>query len=170
MEKENIAQEPKLAAAGAEARKDTAAAPNLGKFKSVDALLNAYNSLEAEFTRRSQALRELEERERAAKAAREEVRKDNGQRGREREASAVLPEVIGEEQTAANAESAVSDSELADRVRRITEAYLAEHAAMRESAPYIMAEGGSFSAAPAQRARSLEEAGKLAAELFCKNG
>ena len=107
---------------------------------------------------------------RAAKAAREEVRKNNGQRGREREASAVLPEVIGEEQTAANAESAVSDSELADRVRRITEAYLAEHAAMRESAPYIMAEGGSFSAAPAQRARSLEEAGKLAAELFRKNG
>lgn len=32
----------------------------LGKFKSVDALLQAYNSLQAEFTRRSRRLRELE--------------------------------------------------------------------------------------------------------------
>ena len=46
MEKENTAQNPKSAAAGAEARRETAAAANLGKFKSVDALLNAYNSLE----------------------------------------------------------------------------------------------------------------------------
>ena len=68
MEKENTAQNPKSAAAGAEARRETAAAANLGKFKSVDALLNAYNSLEAEFTRRSQALRELEERKRVPTA------------------------------------------------------------------------------------------------------
>ncbi|MBQ8296097.1 MAG: hypothetical protein IJX87_06695 [Clostridia bacterium] len=32
----------------------------LGKFKSVDALMNAYGSLQAEFTRRSQRLKELE--------------------------------------------------------------------------------------------------------------
>lgn len=32
----------------------------LGKFKSVDALLQAYNSLQAEFTRRSRRLREME--------------------------------------------------------------------------------------------------------------
>lgn len=37
---------------------------NLGKFKSVDALLRAYGELEAEFTRRSQRLKALEERER----------------------------------------------------------------------------------------------------------
>ena len=61
MEKENTAQDSKNAAQGADARRETGAAANLGKFKSVDALLNAYNSLEAEFTRRSQALRELEE-------------------------------------------------------------------------------------------------------------
>ena len=60
--KENMdaAQE---AAHGAEAHtEEGAAAARLGKFKSVDALLNAYNSLEAEFTRRSQRLRELEAR------------------------------------------------------------------------------------------------------------
>ncbi len=33
---------------------------SLGKFKDVNALLNAYNSLEAEFTKRSQRLKELE--------------------------------------------------------------------------------------------------------------
>ena len=36
------------------------AAPDLGKFKSVDALLRAYAELESEFTRRSQRLKELE--------------------------------------------------------------------------------------------------------------
>ena len=62
--KENIAE--RTAAQGAEAREDQgAAAVDLGKFKDVNALLNAYNSLEAEFTRRSQRLRELEEREQA---------------------------------------------------------------------------------------------------------
>ncbi len=40
---------------------ETKAAPELGKFESVDALMNAYKSLEAEFTRRSQRLKELEE-------------------------------------------------------------------------------------------------------------
>ena len=78
MEKENTAQDSKNAAQGADARRETGAAANLGKFKSVDALLNAYNSLEAEFTRRSQALRELEERERAAKGAAGEEKKRGG--------------------------------------------------------------------------------------------
>ena len=35
--------------------------PDLGKFKSVDALLRAYSELEAEFTRRSQKLKALED-------------------------------------------------------------------------------------------------------------
>ncbi len=37
------------------------ALPDLGKFKSVDALLRAYGELEAEFTRRSQKLKALED-------------------------------------------------------------------------------------------------------------
>ena len=35
-------------------------APDLGKFQSVNALMRAYQELEAEFTRRSQRLRALE--------------------------------------------------------------------------------------------------------------
>lgn len=34
--------------------------PDLGQFKSVEALLEAYRTLQAEFTRRSQRLKELE--------------------------------------------------------------------------------------------------------------
>ena len=34
---------------------------NLGKFKDAESLLNAYNNLEAEFTRKSQRLKQLEE-------------------------------------------------------------------------------------------------------------
>ena len=45
-------------------------APDLGKFKSVDALLRAYSELEAEFTRRSQKLKALED---AASQKREEA-------------------------------------------------------------------------------------------------
>lgn len=50
--------------------------PDLGKFKSVDALLRAYGELEAEFTRRSQKLKALED---AAKPSEEAgaVREDD---------------------------------------------------------------------------------------------
>ena len=40
-------------------------APDLGKFKNVEALARAYRELEAEFTRRSQRLKALEEASRA---------------------------------------------------------------------------------------------------------
>ena len=179
MEKENTAQDSKNAAQGADARRETGAAANLGKFKSVDALLNAYNSLEAEFTRRSQALRELEERERAAKAAREEEQNGSGERAGHSASPAPFKQGGTEPPRGADT---VSDGELAEKIKKIAEEYFAaretqmrQAAATRESAqgefaPIILAEGGSFSAAPAPRVRSFEEAGKLAADLFRKNG
>lgn len=42
---------------------DKEAEGSIGKFKSQEALLNAYNSLEAEFTKRSQQLKELKKTE-----------------------------------------------------------------------------------------------------------
>lgn len=45
-----------------EEKTEQSASPDLGKFKSVDALLRAYGELESEFTRRSQRLKELEEK------------------------------------------------------------------------------------------------------------
>ena len=56
---DNLENECPGTANAAEAEKKEVAA-DLGKFKDVKALLDAYNSLEAEFTRRSQRLRELE--------------------------------------------------------------------------------------------------------------
>lgn len=60
---DNVHESEKLTATAetAEAENVTDTASALGKFKSVDALLSAYRSLEAEFTRRSQRLKELEE-------------------------------------------------------------------------------------------------------------
>lgn len=179
MEKENTAQDSKNAAQGADARRETGAAANLGKFKSVDALLNAYNSLEAEFTRRSQALRELEERERAAKAAREEEKNGSGERAGHSASPAPFKQGGTEPPRGADT---VSDGELAEKIKKIAEEYFAARetqmrqaaatrgSAQGEFAPIILAEGGSFSAAPAPRVRSFEEAGKLAADLFRKNG
>ena len=48
----------------------------LGKFKDVDALVKAYESLQAEFTRRSQKLKELEKQ--ASKTTEERERADSG--------------------------------------------------------------------------------------------
>lgn len=124
------------AAQGAEDQTGEGAAADLGKFKSVDALLNAYNSLEAEFTRRSQRLRELEG-------------KFAGENGKP-------PAEQGEKE---NRTAALT----AEDVRKIV------RDCVGEGAPYIMAEGGSFAAAPRPKIRSLEEAGRLARDLFRKN-
>lgn len=131
-EKDNVP--PAGAVQGAEAREGSGTAAPCGKFKSVDALLHAYNSLEAEFTRRSQRLRELE-----GKGAGENA----------------LP--------AAPAPAADAGISLEERVERAVERCLAAR-----EAPYVMAGGGSFAAAPPRRARTLEEAGRLAQELFRK--
>ena len=59
--------------------------------------------------------------------------------------------------------TAEEGASLEERVERAVERCLAAR-----EAPYIMAGGGSFAAAPPRRARTLEEAGRLAQELFRK--
>lgn len=63
MEEENKAGNPEAqpTAAPAEEQAQSGEPIYLGKFKSVDALMRAYKELEAEFTRRSQKLKALEE-------------------------------------------------------------------------------------------------------------
>lgn len=53
-------KEDEVTAETAETEVEEKAAPDLGKFKDVKTLLEAYSVLEAEFTRRSQKLKELE--------------------------------------------------------------------------------------------------------------
>lgn len=60
MEKDNVYEETTLTEEVAAAKNGEEASTVLGKFKDVDALARAYSSLQAEFTRRSQKLKELE--------------------------------------------------------------------------------------------------------------
>lgn len=137
-EKENVA--PAGAVQGAEAPVADGTAAACGKFKSADALLRAYNSLEAEFTRRSQRLRELEGR-----LAREEAAREN--------APAASPSAGGEEGGAETPAPAAGGA-----------------APAGEAAPFVLGGGGAFALAPARRIRSFEEAGALARELFGRSG
>lgn len=60
---ENINEQTKLEAQPAEAEKQTGEMKSdvsLGKFKDVNALIGAYNSLQSEFTKRCQKIKELE--------------------------------------------------------------------------------------------------------------
>ncbi len=77
-DEENVERTQKETAAAAEAEenKNELAAPDTGKFKSVDALMSAYLSLEAEFTRRSQRLKELEENKAAEPPSPESLDED----------------------------------------------------------------------------------------------
>ena len=150
-EKENIGA-ARETAQGADARKEEGAADaRIGKFKSVDALLNAYNSLEAEFTRRSQRLRELEARAQNNEGA------GTGATGmpapREGSAPDVAPERAG----------GVSD----DVRKSVIAEYLASVSA---GAPVVMAGGGTHVSAPESKARTIEEAGALAARLLQNKG
>ena len=63
---DNLTENTNVTADTAEADKGEQAAAVLGKFKDVKTLIKAYSDLEAEFTRRSQRLKELEKENKAA--------------------------------------------------------------------------------------------------------
>lgn len=114
-EKDNAADtELRKTAEAAEAEKITAA-NGLGKFASVGALLTAYKSLEAEFTRRSQRLKELEEGNKArlafADASSPENTNGNGNTG----APAADGEVAADGELSASGETAAAATIYADK-------------------------------------------------------
>ena len=146
---ENVIQ---ATAETAQAEENIAAA-GLGKFKSVDALMNAYLSLEAEFTRRSQRLRELEEE---SKAHTPQSTESNGNAGEE------APSPITENTGGRLLEAALADS-------GVREAVIGEYlktVASNRSIPLIV--GGVSSPAPKAMPKTVREAGALA-ESFLKN-
>ena len=113
---------------------------NFGKFKSADALLKAYLELEAEFTRRSKRLKELENGNKAAADVR------------------AAPSLGSWEELA---EAVLSD---ADAKRAVIEDYLKSLSA--GAVPLIT--GGVAPAAPRSVPKSVKEAGALA-QRFLKN-
>ena len=121
------------------------AATGLGKFKDVRALLEAYQALEAEFTRRSQRLKELEANKEAyspAQAASED---------------APSQEAIGQKRE-------ITLEELDDEIKNaVIEEYL-DGLSKNRGVPFVT--GGGAVAACRRKPSTMKEAGALAGKLF----
>ena len=141
MENEAIELPATADTAEAEKREDTAA--ELKKFKDAEALQKAYLSLEAEFTRRSQRLKELE----AALAAQSAPQKDNAQTA------------------AADGGGDSPKARITDEDRQQIIGDFLKSVAQNRAAPQIIAGGGV--AAPKTSPRTVRQAGALA-ERFLK--
>lgn len=141
---DNLENECSGTANAAEAERVEVAA-DLGKFKDVKALLDAYNSLEAEFTRRSQRLKELE----ASKA----------QPPAEAASGAPSPDT---QNKASLYEAAAGDEEVKNRI--IADYLMSVSSA--KGAPMVT--GGISVPSPKARPATIREAGRLAQE-FLKN-
>ena len=119
-------------------------APDLGKFKSVDALAQAYRELEAEFTRRSQRLKALEEAARSGETA-----------------PGTVPDAAekpAQDRVFEDGEALYAAASQNEAVRkRIVGDYLASLNAVP-----LMAAGGAPVRAPARRISTIGEAGAFA--------
>lgn len=115
---------------------------SLGKFKDVNALLAAYNSLQSEFTKRCQRIKELEAEKSAA------VDKDTPTEKSEQT----------ENQTASITE---------EEKENFIKGYLKEIMGAKSKA-IVMDVTGMGVKTPVNKPRTVEEAGKLAKELLAK--
>lgn len=171
----------------------TAEVQRLGKFKTVDALLDAYNSLEAEFTRRSQRLKELEgktlngnaEHESASQEMNVEAKKyailsgktdlNNAEisltkkSNEQAEACVAEPNVEGGVVKSANDnDSKDTDDDISEEIKeKIIAQYLSK---IRTCAPNVLAGGGVYVGAPKARVKTLDDAAKQATDLFKRQG
>lgn len=140
--KDNQTQNLQATADTAEAEEVSNAATELGKFKDVKALMDAYQALEAEFTRRSQRLKELEASKEAAASA--------------QATNAPLPSQRATEEGGAKT--------LSNEVRNaVIEEYLNGVRANR-GVPFVT--GGGAVAATRQTPSTIREAGALARNFF----
>ncbi|MCM1438136.1 MAG: hypothetical protein NC131_02835 [Roseburia sp.] len=143
--KDNQIRSDAVTADTAEAEKETAAAVT-GKFKDVEALMQAYQALEAEFTRRSQRLKELEANKEIS--APEHEHTDNAE----------TPSQGAEKTAAANV------APLSDEVKNaVIEEYL-NGVVSKRGVPFVTS-GGAV-AAQRRTPSTLREAGALASKLF----
>ncbi len=112
---------------------------SLGKFKDVSALLGAYNSLQSEFTKRCQKIKELE-----GKLAENDKANDS-----QREEKAEKTEMeIGEEKR-----------------QEIVKEYLSKILSAKSNA-VVISEDGKSAKAPLNKPKSITEAGAMAKQIF----
>ena len=171
MEEENVTttREVEAEAAGA-------TAPDLGKFKNVDALLRAYGELEAEFTRRSQRLRALEEQSKAQEAPQEAQkaaapRMEEPEQGQKAEAGRGGEPQIPAPSIFEPAQKGVESDELYRAVMQnegVRARVLSDYLQSLKGVPLLTSAGAPLKA-PAGRAKSLQEAGSLALGCFQSN-
>lgn len=112
---------------------------SLGKFKNAEALLAAYNSLQAEFTKRCQRIKELE-----AVNAFDKTK---------------VPK--GEEANAETASKSITEEEKTE----ILKGYLKDVLSVKSRA-IIMEDGGVGVTTPTERPKTLDEAANLAKKIF----
>lgn len=118
--------------------------PNLGKFQNVEALMRAYQELEAEFTRRSQRLKALE----AAALSAADGKTDKN----------------ADSTAAEDAQTENADDALLRAVRGnegVRTRIVGEYLASLSGVP-LLAGSGAGVTAPAERATTLRQAGALA--------
>lgn len=112
---------------------------SLGKFKDVDALLNAYNSLQSEFTKRCQKIKELESK------------MGTGDK------TEVPPQ--SQEENSADGDTTSKDDVLRE--------YLLD--VMKKKSKAIVMDGAGVGVkTPVSRPKTFEEAGSLAKQMFNK--
>lgn len=115
---------------------------SLGKFKDVNALLSAYNSLESEFTKRCQKIKELEERVKA-------VDKDQ------------TPTTV----TIESVEDETKKSITQEEKEEILKGYLREILSSKSKA-IVLDDVGTGVKSPTNRPKTIEQAGQLAKEFL----
>lgn len=146
--KDNQIRNEAVTADTAEAEKENAAAVT-GKFKDVKALMDAYQALEAEFTRRSQRLKELEANKEAETPAVENAAAENAE----------APSQKAEEQ-----KKGITPDMLGDEVKNaVIEEYL-NGVFSKRGVPFVT--GGGAVATQRRTPSTLKEAGALANKLF----
>ena len=133
---DNLTENSHVTADTAEAEKEIAAA-GLGKFKDVQTLMKAYSDLEAEFTRRSQRLKELEKENKAAP---------------EPDGAKAVPSQKNDDERIAEAlsDKKVRDAVIGDYLKGLAE----------NKVPLVG--GGGAVTAPRNTPKTVREAGKLA--------
>ena len=113
---------------------------SLGKFKDVNALIAAYNSLQAEFTKRCQRIKELEAR-------------------------AAVDKVTPTEKTENSENRPISITE--EEKENFIKGYLKEIMGAKSKA-IVMDDFGVSVKTPVNKPKTVEEAGRLAKELLAK--
>jgi len=174
--------EDKVTAAGAA---DNGTETSYGKFKSAEELLRAYNSLETEFTKRSQKLSEYERRETGfdskvtefvknypiAEKYADEIAaeiKDVGEIGERELERALLTVLSGKVKTA---EQMAADDEVVRLVlksennrKAVINDYL--DGVRRNGAPVTLPKGGATPVTPPSNPRTIKEAGSVAIKIL----